>query len=502
VAFDKDLLQKIGGAGEGWSRYAYRTPAGDNPLADGYFDALDGRLSPGDVVDLVTDSGFSSLLVSSAALTQGVSVSGNSGIVLAAGAGLVGDGSGSTDGTDDLANLQATIDAVADSGGGIIYVQPPAGDFYKITDTLIIKSGVWLVLHQNTEIRCTTNNHAVQVKDGARLSGGKIRVFADSSTAACIYLFADAAERFLYESNTIIEDVLCYQRGTGTSPNGIGVLCEADHDGSTVGNAAVGWVTFRNVRAFSVGIGFDFVCVEDSGDPGEAWINANTFYSCKVSGFRIGVRMRTSGTGAPAIEANHFNELDMQSSDAVEYCIDIEDVDRNRFIGGTLWDIQDDTGIVPIRSVNSNAEFNPNEFDLTISGPLTMLPACEVASGDLLRLNGLEQKKWTQYNIAVDASQDGIWDHTTATVTVYTAVQPIRSAVTDGNVNIDNIETSNAFPGQMVTFYGSSSGETVTFTNSGNIEISTAGNFVCDIRDTITFVYTGFGWNEVCRSNN
>lgn len=66
-----------------------------------------------------------------------------------------------------------------------------------------------------------------------------------------------------------------------------------------------------------------------------------------------------------------------------------------------------------------------------------------------------------------------------------------------GTTNITSITSTGIDPGTIITIIFD---DVLTFTDGGNLKL--AGNFVTSADDTITLVYDGTSWFEICRSTN
>jgi len=204
----------------------------------------------------------------------------------------------------DSGTTQTQLQTALDSGVAKVVVNSDI----TTTSTLTVPSGVVLVINRNSIIECTADEHVIEIKPGAFVTGGGTVYNSNASSAsACLFLdgSTDTFSRPLMPTGAT--DLYLRNGGIG---QGQGIKLYAE---SGTGIKRVEWTHFTDINISYVEDCIYIECNEDSGDD-NAYVNGNFFSNIGMDFLHYGVRTVLGGTGAPAITGNHYVNLQIQTT--------------------------------------------------------------------------------------------------------------------------------------------------------------------------------------------
>ena len=292
---------------------------------------------------------------------------------------------------DDSISIQSAIDYAFSLGGGTVCI--PSGN-YKTTTTIIIKSGVGLIMSKGTVIFPCSNINVIQIKENSQLDGGSIDctniTFFDK---ACIFL--DGADKFSEvtdATNTIVKNIKLSNKNKYT---GIGI-----HLYCSTGGQYIEFVHFENIDIFMFFKGIYLEADSHDESLGGSWINANEFDNINLIGCRDNFYLQGNNAMYTA-SGNRFTNFNVQPYFYFTNRAVYVEGDFNVF-EGMVWDYPTENQTIAFEIASGNGNiFNTNITKMNqniiidkgyntriISAGDMMLPVLNVNNPSGLSFNG------------------------------------------------------------------------------------------------------------------
>jgi hypothetical protein len=238
--------------------------------------------------------------------------------------------------TDDTAAIQAAISAAAAGTQKVVLI--PDGN-YSVWETLVVSAGVQLMLSKGAALKPRADEHVVQLKSAAGISGGTIDVSGIAFTKGAIYLDgADQIGPSFYP--TRIENINLESALSGGHGQGYGIYLRSKQTAAK--NCYIFGLQASRLHINNFLRGIVLETVQTAGVSKYAVNNGNNFSDIHLCACDYGLWVGFVGAGYDVNldnSGNIFTNIQVQATPNSERAL-YSNVNNNRYSQFFVWDWQ------------------------------------------------------------------------------------------------------------------------------------------------------------------